>query len=61
MAVRCHRPLVPWWAWVLLGWAVVATVVSFWLASAAGLARRREREARAHQYETLAKRLRDAG
>jgi hypothetical protein len=40
----------PWWGWVLLGWAFVAALTAAWLGAAASIARRREREARAHQY-----------
>jgi hypothetical protein len=52
----------PWWAWVLVGWAVVATVLSSWLAAAAGTARHRERALRAHQYpEAALSEFREAG
>jgi hypothetical protein len=39
-----------WWGWLLLAWAVTATVAASWLAAAAGIARRRERASRAYQY-----------
>jgi hypothetical protein len=43
---------VPWWAWALIGWATVATVVGLLLGAAAARARRRERRWRLHQYLT---------
>ena len=33
----------PWWVWVLLSWAVVATVAAVWLGGAAALVKREER------------------
>jgi hypothetical protein len=44
----------PWWAWLLLGWATVATVAAFWLGAAATIARGRERAVRRHQYGQMA-------
>jgi hypothetical protein len=35
---------------VVLGWLFVAVLTAAWLGAAASMARRREREARAHQY-----------
>jgi hypothetical protein len=42
-----------WWAWVLLGWAVLATVGGLLLGAVAARARARERAARAQEYESL--------
>jgi hypothetical protein len=41
-----------WWAWLLLGWVVVATVAAFWLGAAAAIARRHERASRSHWYSS---------
>jgi hypothetical protein len=41
----------PWWAWLLLVWAVVATAAGLLLGAVAAKARARERAARAHVYE----------
>lgn len=32
-----------WWGWVLIAWAVVATVAAVWAASALRIAERRDR------------------
>jgi flagellar biosynthesis/type III secretory pathway M-ring protein FliF/YscJ len=40
----------PWWGWLLVAWAVVATVAALWLGATAAIARRRERATRARQY-----------
>ena len=42
----------PWWAWLLLVWAVLATVGGLLLGAVAAHARARERAARAHAYES---------
>jgi hypothetical protein len=52
----------PWWGWMLVGWSVLAVAVAAWVAAAARVARRRERAARAHQYEDAAgEQWREAG
>ena len=33
----------PWWAWLLATWVLVAAVVAVWLGGAAGLIKREER------------------
>jgi hypothetical protein len=42
----------PWWAWLLVIWAVLATAVGLFLGAVAARARARERAARAHAYES---------
>ena len=39
----------PWWGWLLVAWAVLGTAAGLWMGAAAGVARRRERVARAHE------------
>jgi hypothetical protein len=41
----------PWWAWLLLIWAVLATAGGLLLGAVAARARARERAARACQYD----------
>lgn len=50
----------PWWVWLLVGWATVATIAALWLTAAAALARSRERVARTHQYSGEIQRERQA-
>ncbi|NYJ06727.1 hypothetical protein [Petropleomorpha daqingensis] len=42
----------PWWAWLLLIWAVLATAAGLLLGAVAARARARERAARAAAYES---------
>jgi hypothetical protein len=35
-----------WWAWLLIGWIVVASIAALWLGAAARVIKRRERAAR---------------
>lgn len=41
----------PWWAWMLAGWALLALVVALVLGAVAAKARLRERAARRRQYD----------
>ena len=52
----------PWWAWLLAIWGVVALAAAFWLGAAAAIARQRERAVRDHQHgEALDHDWREAG
>ena len=42
----------PWWAWLLVIWAVLATAAGLLLGAVAARARARERAARAQAYES---------
>lgn len=41
----------PWWAWLLLAWAVLATVGGLVLGAVAARSRARERAGREHLYD----------
>lgn len=41
----------PWWGWLLVGWASAAVVAGLIVGKVAAKARGRERAARAHLYE----------
>ena len=42
----------PWWAWLLVVWAVLAAAAGLLLGAVAARARARERAARAHAYDS---------
>jgi hypothetical protein len=42
----------PWWAWLLVVWAVLAAAAGLLLGAVAARARARERAARAHAYHS---------
>ena len=50
----------PWWGWVLATWVVVGTGAGLWIAAAGGIARQRERAARAHRHGEAVQRARNS-